>query len=138
MQLNYLAVILATALQFAIGAAWYTYFGPLWGKIHGFDKLPKETQQKMMKEMGPWYGIQAFVTLITSLVLTIFITYLPHDWNVYALAGFFWIGFVVPTQVSSVVFGGTEKKWMVKKIAVQAGASLLCLEAAAILIHVML
>ena len=96
MQLNYLAIIVATVVQFAIGAIWYSlFFNKLWAKIHGFDKLPKEVQKKMMKEMGPFYGIQALVTLITSFVLAIFITYLPHDWNVYAMAGFLWIGFVV-------------------------------------------
>jgi hypothetical protein len=137
MQINYLAVIVATVVQFAIGAIWYSvFFGKLWGKIHGFDKLPKETQQKMMREMGPFYGLQAVVTLITAFVLTIFITYLPQ-WNAYVLAGLFWIGFVVPTQVSAVIFGGTDGKWILPKIAVQAGASLLCLEAAAAVISLM-
>lgn len=136
MQFNWLAIIIATIVQFIIGAIWYSvFFGKLWGKIHGFDKLPKEVQQKMMKSMGPFYALQAFVTLITSIVLAIFITYLPSDWNVYALAGFFWLGFVVPTQVSAVIFGGTEGKWIAKKIAVQAGAAFFCLEAAAIILH---
>jgi len=137
MQLNYLAVIVATIVQFAIGAIWYSvFFGKLWGKIHGFDKLSKEVQQKMMKEMGPFYLLQALVTLVMAFVLTIFITYLP-TWNVYVLAGSFWIGFVVPTQVSSVIFGGTEGKWIFPKIAVQAGASLLSLEVAAAVIRLM-
>jgi len=136
MQLNFVAIIMATVAQFIIGAVWYSFlFGKLWGKIHGFDKLPKETQQKMMKAMGPFYALQLGVTIITTVVLAIFITYLPHDWNVYALAGFFWIGFVVPTQVSAVIFGGTESKWIAKKIAVQAGASIFCLEAAATILH---
>ncbi|MBP9718917.1 MAG: DUF1761 domain-containing protein [Candidatus Levybacteria bacterium] len=131
MQLNFLAIILATVVQFIIGAIWYSvFFGKLWGKIHGFDKLPKDVQEKMMKSMGPFYVLQAFVTLITSVVLAIFITYLPLDWNFYALSGFFWIGFVVPTQVSGVIFGGTEGKWILSKIAVQAGCSLVCLQAA--------
>jgi len=134
MQLNWLAIIVVTVVQFIIGAVWYTLFGKLWGKIHGFDKLPKEVQQKMMKGMGPFYALQAGVTLVTSIVLALFITNLP-SWNPYAMAGFFWIGFVVPTQVSSVIFGGTESKWIVKKIAVQAGASLICLEAAATILH---
>lgn len=135
MQLNFLAIIIATSVEFIIGAVWYSaLFGKLWGEMHGFHKLPKAVQQKMMKSMGPFYVLQAFVTLVTTFVLALFITYLP-TWNAYAMAGFFWIGFVVPTQVSAVVFGGTEPKWMVKKIAVQAGASLLCLEAAAAIIH---
>jgi hypothetical protein len=50
------------------------------------------------------------------------------------MAAFFWIGFVVPTQVSGVIFGGTEPKWIAKKILVQAGASFICLEVAAIVL----
>lgn len=134
MQLHYLAIIVATVVEFVIGAIWYgPIFGKLWGKIHGFDKLSKETQEKMMKAMGPFYALQAFVTLVTTFVLALFITYLPL-WNAYAMAGFFWIGFVVPAQVSAVIFGGTEGKWIVKKLALQAFCSLLCLEAATVIL----
>lgn len=136
MQLNYLAILLATVLEFICGAAWYTFFGPVWGKIHGFDKLPKAVQDKMVKEMGPYYGIQFLVTLVTTFILAIFITNLP-GWNPYAMAGFFWLGFIVPTQISAVIFGGTETKWMVKKVLIQAGSSLICIEAAAVVLHLM-
>jgi hypothetical protein len=137
MEINYLAVFVATVLQFIFGFIWYgPLFGNLWGKIHGFDKLSKAVQQKMMSEMGPYYGIQVLVTIITSFVLAIFISYVPN-WNPYALAGFLWIGFVVPAQVSAVIFGGTEKKWIPTKIALQAGAALCCLEIAATVLHFM-
>ena len=127
MELNYSAILLATVAQFICGALWYSLlFGKLWGKIHGFDKLSKETQQEMMKGMGVFYGIQFVSTLV--------ITYLPSDWNVYALAGFFWIGFVVPAQIGAVIFGGTEKKWMLQKVLIQAFSALVCLEVAAIII----
>jgi uncharacterized protein DUF1761 len=135
MHLNYGAIVLATVLDFIVGAIWYSvFFGKLWGRIHGFDKLPKEVQQKMMKAMGPFYALQALVTLITVFVLAIFLAYQP-TWNVYAMAGFFWVGFVVPTQVSAVIFSNTERKWMFTKVAVQAGAALLCLEVAAAVLH---
>lgn len=138
MQVNYLAVIVATVVQFILGFIWYgPIFGNLWGKMHGFDKLSKETQQKMMKSMGPFYVLQAFVTLLTAFVLSLFITYQP-TWNAYAMAGFIWIGFVVPTQVSGVIFGGTERKWILPKLSILAVGSLLCLEAAAAIIRVML
>ena len=39
-------------------------------------------------------------------------------------AFFLWLGFVVPTEVSAVIFGGTEGRWMVTKIAVSIGGSL--------------
>ena len=116
MEFNIVAIILATVVQFIIGALWYSVlFGKLWGRIHGFDTLTKEAQKKLQKEATPFYVVQLIMTVITTVVLYIFIVFLPHDWNIYALAGFFWLGFVLPTQVSAVMFGGTEKKWMVKK-----------------------
>jgi hypothetical protein len=45
--------------------------------------------------------------------------------------------FVVPCLVSAVIFGGTEKKWIPTKIALQAGAALCCLEIAATVLHFM-
>lgn len=135
MELNYLAILLAVAAQFGIGFLWYgPVFGKLWGRIHGFDKLSKETQQKMMGEMGPFYGLQLLVTVVTTVVLAIFINNLP-SWNPYGMAFFFWLGFVVPAQVSAVIFGGTPKEWITKKIAVQAGAALVCYEVAAAILH---
>lgn len=137
MQLNYFAVILATILQFIFGALWYSLlFGKLWGKIHGFDKLSKEVQKKMMSQMGPYYGVQFVVTLVTTFVLAIFIANLP-GWSAYGMAFFFWLGFTLPAQVGAVLFGGTEQKWIIKKIAVQAGAALGCLFIAAAVLSMM-
>ena len=135
MHLNYLAILLATIAQFIIGAIWYMpLFGNLWGKIHGFNKVPKEKQQEMRKGMMPLLVVQFIMTLVTTVVLALFLTYIP-SWNPYAMAGFFWIGFVVPTQVGAVIFGGTDGKWVLTKIAIMAGGSILCLEAATIILR---
>lgn len=137
MNINYLAILLATVLQFIFGAVWYgAFFGKLWGKIHGFDKLPKEKQQELMKGMGILYLVQFIVTLITTFILAIFLAYVP-DWNAYALAGFCWLGFIVPAQVSSVLFSNTDPKYRFQKILLQTGAALGCLEIAAIVLHLM-
>jgi hypothetical protein len=85
--------------------------------------------------MGPFLGIQFIMTVISTVILDIFIVYLPQDWNVYALAAFFWLGFIVPAQVSGVIFGGTEGKWVLHKIAIQAGAAFFCIEIAAAVLH---
>ena len=135
MQLNYIGIATATVVQFAIGALWYSVlFGKLCMKMHDCDKLSREELKKMQQAMMPFYGLQLLMTLITTVILAIFLTYVP-DWNYYALAGFIWFGFVLPTQVSGVIFGNTEKKWIVKKILVQTGMSLVGLEAAAIILH---
>lgn len=132
MNLNYTAIFIATIVQFIVGAIWYTpIFGKLWGKIHGYDKLSKDVQTKMMKSMGPLLGAQFIVTILTSLVLELFVTHLPTGWSVFAEAGIIWLGFVVPTQISAVLFGGTEGKWIVQKTLIMAGGSLACLMSAA-------
>jgi len=131
MELNYVTILIATVVQFICGAAWYTALGKTWGEIHGFDKLSKEVQQEMMKKMGPLYGLQFLVTLLTSYVMMLFLASLSSEWHAFGMAGFLWLGLVLPTQISAVIFGGTESKWIVKKIAIQAGGSLLCLQAAA-------
>lgn len=137
MDVNYLAIVVAAVAQFIIGAVWYSVlFGKLWMKIHDCDKLSEAELKKMQKQMMPFYGVQFVMTLITTVILAIFLSYVPN-WNYYALAGFLWLGFVLPTQVSGVIFGNTEQKWIVKKIAIQAGMSIVGLEAAAIILHFM-
>lgn len=134
--ISILGVILATIAQFIIGAVWYSFlFGKLWGKIHGFDKLTPEVQKEMAGKMGPFYGGQLIVTVFTSVVLGLLINYLPNK-SPFFLAFLVWIGFVVPTQYSDVIFGGTEGKWIVKKLLVLSAASLVCLLAAAGILNI--
>ena len=110
---------------------WYSVpFGKVWGQIHGFDKLPKEKQKELASKMGPWYGLQLLVTVLTSVVLAMAIAALPET-SPFVLSFLIWIGFVVPTQVSDVIFGGTEGRWIFTKIAILAFGSLACLWAAA-------
>lgn len=136
--MNYLAILVASVLQFVIGAIWYTpVFGKVWGRIHGFDKVSPAEQKKMMKSMGPLLAAQFLTTIVTTFVFALLLNDFPSSWNIYGLAGFFWLGFVVPTQVSAVLFGGTPGQWVLTKIAIMAGGSLLCLEAAAVVLKMM-
>lgn len=132
MTISILAVIAATVVQFIIGAIWYTpVFGKLWGKIHGHDQLTPVAQKEAMKHMAPLLGAQFAVTLVTSFVFALLVQGFPSEWNIYGLAFFFWLGFVVPTQVSAILFGGTDPKWIWPKLGIMAGGSLICLLAAA-------
>jgi hypothetical protein len=134
MNVNLIAVIAATIAQFVIGAVWYMLvFGKLWGQIHGFDKLSPEVQKEMASKMGPFYGLQILVSILTAFVLAWVIAALP-DKSPYLLAFLMWLGFVVPTQFSAVVFGGTEPQWMVKKLLVMTSGTLACLLASAAVI----
>ncbi len=133
--INFLAVLVASIVEFAIGAIWYMpVFGKAWGEIHGFPKLSKADQKKAQKEMMPMLVVQFVGTVVTTVVLAKLIVLLPN-YSVYTLALMAWIGFVVPVQVSAVIFGGTAPKWVVKKISIMAGASVLCLLAAAMVLQ---
>ncbi|MFZ1721784.1 MAG: DUF1761 domain-containing protein [Microgenomates group bacterium] len=132
-----LAIFLATLAQFITGAVWYTpLFGKLWGQIHGFDKLDKKTQDKMMSEMKPIFGVQIAVTIITSVVLMYLHRTFP-GYSLMALTFWIWLGFVVPSLVSGILFSGTESKWMVTKSVVMAGGSLASLMAGAFVLNLL-
>lgn len=126
MEINFMAVLVAMVAMFAVSGFWYMVpFSKAWGDMHGFDKLSKKEQDAMASKMAPYYGMQALVTLISAWMLAYFLVALP-DVAWYVVAFFLWLGFIVPTEVSSVIFGGTESKWIVKKIAISIGGSLVC------------
>ncbi|MEK7602920.1 MAG: DUF1761 domain-containing protein [Patescibacteria group bacterium] len=134
MEFSWIAVIVASIAMFVVGAIWYMpLFGKMWGEMFGFDKLDKKTQAKMQKEMGPYYALQMGVTFLTAAVLTKLVVLLPN-YSAYTLAFLLWLGLIFPTQVSAVIFGGTEVKWIKRRILIMAGGSLLPLLAAAFVI----
>ena len=138
MDINYIAILVATVVQFIIGAIWYMpLFGKMWGRIHGFETHSPEVQAEMQKGMAPLLAVQCIGTLVTSTVFVLLLNGMPYDWNRYGLIGFMWLGFVVPTQVSAVLFGGTKPEWIVKKILIMAFGSLACLEALAFVVVTM-
>lgn len=126
MEVNLVAVLASAIAMFAVGGFWYMVpFAKIWGEMHGFNKLSKKEQKEAQAQMGPYYGAQIVVTLISAWMLAYFLTLLPSmQW--YALAFWLWLGFIVPTTVSAVIFGGTEAKWIVKKTSIMIAGSLVC------------
>jgi hypothetical protein len=111
-------------------------FAKAWGKIHGFDKRSEKEQKEMQAKMGPFYGAQLIVTVLSAWVLAMLIGFVP-TYSPYLIALLVWLGFVLPAQVSSVIFGGTEPKYIMSKTAIMAGEALLHLLAAALVISLM-
>ena len=105
-------------------------FGSMWRDIHGFGKLSKAEQDQAQKEMMPMLGIQFVGTIVTTIVLARLMQLLPN-YSAYTLAFMAWLGFIVPIQVSAIMFGGTQPKWMVKKALIMTGGALVCLLVAA-------
>ncbi len=137
MEVNLWAVVAATVAMFAVGAVWYmAIFPKQWGEMFGFDKLSKKEQKEMQSKMGPFYGIQMVVTFISAFMLAKFIVMLP-GYSVYGIAAMLWAGFVMPTQVSAVIFGGVDSKWIPRRIGIMASEALVHLLVAAWVISVL-
>ena len=124
MEVNLIAVLAASVAMFIVGAIWYMpIFGKMWGEMFGFDKLSKKEQKEMQSKMGPYYLLQITVTILTAFVLARAINALP-DVSPYQIAFCTWLGFMVPTTVSGVIFGGVDTKWIPRRILITIGGSL--------------
>ena len=135
---NYVAVLLASVAFMAIGFAWYSplLFGKMWMKEKGYSA---ETLKKAQKAMGTLYGLSFVVSLITAYVLTHimvlsenFFHYAPVSTGV-TTAFSVWLGFVMPTQVTGTIFG--NKNW--KLFSIDSGYQLAGLVAMGIVIGMM-
>jgi hypothetical protein len=137
MDVNLGAVAAATAVMFGIGGIWYMpLFGRLWGKIHGmnFEGMSKKQIAEARKGMGSLMGVQVLVTAISAFVLATLATKIT-DISVFALAFWVWLGFVLPAQISGILFGGDKKEYKITKAMIMTSEALIRLLVAAWVIN---
>jgi hypothetical protein len=124
MGIDTVTVIAATVAMFVVGAGWYMgLFAKQWGEMFDFNKLSKKEQKEMQAKMAPFYGVQILVTVFSAIALTKLHVLLPN-YSIYPLAVMLWFGFVLPTQVSGVIFGGVEPKWISRRILIMTGEAI--------------
>ena len=122
---NYLAVLVAAIVIFALGGLWYSpvLFVKRWIALQG------KTEEQMKAEAAsanmPLLYISAFVTaLITSLVMAHLLGYFAAAVNPSvmqlnaahgAIFGFAcWLGFAAPTSYATAIFSGKPKQlWLI-------------------------
>ena len=103
--INWLAVIIATIASMVIGGAWYSpaLFGKQWMKLVGTSQKEIDSQKKEM----PKFYLAAFVAaFITAYVLAIFVKFVGAS-TIFsgAVVGFWaWLGFVATTTLSLVIW----------------------------------
>lgn len=125
METNYTLIIVASLVQFILGALWYSplLFGKVWMQIMEVTEMSKEQMQKMQKEMTPFYGLQFFLTLFSTFSLVNLAVFTPF--SLYHVAFWIWLGFIVPTQIAGVIWGSTKKKFWFKQILIMVTYQLL-------------
>ena len=119
MEVNYTLVIVATLAQFVLGAVWYSplLFGKWWMEFMECAKLSQEELKKMQSAMGPFYLLQLFLTLFTTVSFANLMPYI-NTFSIYHIAFWIWIGFVAPVQIGTVIWGKTEQKFWLRQIFV--------------------
>lgn len=132
MELPYGLILVASLVQFVLGAMWYSplIFGKWWMQIMELNKLSKEEMQKMQKTMMPFYVVQLAITLLFTFVLAMFLHYLrlgDASFHAYGVAGWVWLGFVAPTQIAGVIWGNTKKKFWCKQLFIMLSYQLVAL-----------
>ncbi len=132
-EVNYVAVLVAAIVSMVAGFLWYSpaLLGKPWMKLMG---MTQESLKKAQKEMGMMYGLSLVLALVTAYVLFHVITLSMNFYHYSKLstglvsAFWSWLGFVMPVQVTGVIFGGKgtgKDQW--KLFAINTGYQLVAL-----------
>ena len=117
--LPWMMILVMTVACFALGAIWHgPIFGKLWMRIHhGKDTFNDAEKRKAMEGMWKIMLAEFVATFFMVVTLAFLIEMLP-DMSGIHIAFLVWIGYVLPTMTSTVIWWGDAKKWMSTKIAV--------------------
>lgn len=131
MEINYILIVIAALAQFILGALWYSpiIFGKWWMEIMEVTNLSKEKLLEMQKKMSPFYALQFFLTLFSTFALVNLVG--MTTLSIYHLAFWIWISFIVPTQISGVIWGNTKKQFWAKQVFVMVSYQIVGLMLAA-------
>ena len=105
-QVNIMAVAVASLAAFALGAIWYSVlFGKQWVKAHGFTEAQVA---EMQKAAGPGYLVSLVGYVVMGLVFSALITYTGFTEVTEGLwLGFLlWGGFALTTGITNAIFSG--------------------------------
>ena len=129
---NLTLVLVATVVQFILGGLWYSplLFGNWWMEFMEATHCSPEEIKKMQKSMAPFYLLQLVLTLLGTISLANLMPYVS-GLSFYHLAFWMWIGFVAPTEVASVIWGRTQRKFWLRQIFVMVSCQFFCLMLAA-------
>jgi hypothetical protein len=135
--LNYIAIMSITIGTWAAGALWFgPLFGKLWMRVHHGDKKFSASEMAKMSE-GMWKLLvgEIFANLLLVTGLAILIQRMPAFSGMH-LGLFVWAGFVLPTLLSSVLWGNDQKQYMLLKIVISGSYRLIMLAGAGYLLSI--
>ena len=125
MKINYLAVIVAAVVHFMIGGLWY---GLIFANIF-VDIVGREQLERMAADS---HWSQYLIAFISSLVLVYVLAHFVQFTGSTTAGGglqtafWLWLGFIVTTQISGVIFEQRKLGLYLLSIGYQLVACLIC------------
>lgn len=125
MEINYIVVCIAAVLAMVLGFVWYgILFKKKWMEIIGVNMdITPEEQKRIQKKMIPMYLLQFVLVLLQVYVLAHFVQQFGIDMS-FGTAIWIWIGFVMPTIASGVMWTNTSKNMKLMQFLIHVGYNL--------------
>lgn len=112
------SVLFMTLITMIWGAIWYgPIFGKQWGKMLGYSTLSQKEIREKKKEMQKFLLWEVSMTLTFYIALAYIIVVTPHHSALF-IACMVWLGIVVPTTSSVILWSGVENKQIVPRILI--------------------
>ncbi|HEY5826487.1 MAG TPA: DUF1761 domain-containing protein [Cyclobacteriaceae bacterium] len=115
MQINFVAVLVATVANFFVGYAWYTpLFGKAWAKENGFDRSVKPAggafaKGLIMNIIGNLFMAYVFASNSMAWSFVPGIGEMSLPLQVFNAVFFTWLGFYLPVDLNTVAW--EQKSW---------------------------
>lgn len=124
MEINYIAIIVASVLAMAIGAIWYgPLFGNKWMDIIGISPEDKQKREEMQKGAAKLYFVQFLLTLFQVWVLAYYIAGWEEAHGV-VNALWIWAAFLIPTVAGTAMWNNDSSKIAWARFLIQGGYQL--------------
>ncbi|MBI5456715.1 DUF1761 domain-containing protein [Candidatus Kaiserbacteria bacterium] len=119
--INYLAVLAAAISNMVLGFLWYgPLFGKMWSQLMGWGEMTPEKMAEMQKKARSAYAASFVGALVMSYVLAHAIIFGTTYTQMFGVLGgmtgafWYWLGFVAPVTVGSVLWDGKPwKLWFI-------------------------
>lgn len=124
MEIQILPVLICVVLSVVLGSLWYgPFFGKTWMTIIGVNPVVMNDpvkKKEMQKQAMPLYFIQIILSFVQIWILSHYIS-LWTDVSGIVRALPIWLGFIMPTVATNILWSNLSRPLMWKSFLIQAG-----------------
>lgn len=124
MEIQIVPVLICVVISIVLGSLWYgAFFGKIWMKIIGVDEscLNDPVKKKeMQKQAMPLYFIQLVLSFVQIWILSHYINQWADVSGIVRVLPI-WLGFIMPTIASNILWSNLSRPLMWRSFLIQAG-----------------